>query len=150
MSDIVHLSVAQVFSKRAGLIQRDIEAMGLGVAKPIFVKRRIIDGEKRVKEYPLMPGYLFFETTADWGDISNVEGVIRVLSNGQRLTDTERWRLTLSPMMGDYDSLETSYAPPNVVEEAVSSSRRKPRRSNKIKRPGPLLRAKMRAERDCA
>lgn len=146
MNGVVSWSVCQVFSKRTGRIQDEVQDRGIGTMLPTYARRWFVDGKKSEKECPLFPGYLLFESTKNWGQVSSIEGVIRVLGYAQPIRDDEAWRLTIGHAAGEHNALE---APPSAAgEPSDRRRRRKPRRSKRAKsRPGTIVRAKIREGR---
>lgn len=128
----MHWSVAQIFSKRIHLIRDEIEKGDRGVLIPTFGRRRYVDGKENSKTCPLFPGYVFFQSTKEWGDISKIEGVIRVLGNGQRLRDMEAYRLAVDDAMHAHADLQG--APLEKVSSEPQRKYRRPRRSKRIER----------------
>ena len=126
-------SVAQIYSKRAHLIRREVEEMGYCTFTPTFAKRWISEGKVSSREAALLPGYLIFQTDPQrWGSVAPVEGVIRVLNCdglASPVRDIEMYRLVVESAMGVHDALEV----PAVAEQPVRRRRRRSRPSKKAR-----------------
>ena len=143
----MHWSVAQIFSKRAHWIESEIRKCNRDVYQPSYERQWISGGKLSSKPSALMPGYLFFmDNGSPLKDTagSDIEGVIRVLSGNVRQDEYERMRWACD--LGKHD--ETL---PEIGNSEPKRRHRRSRRSKRAKRrPGSMVRAKMRAERECA
>ena len=128
-------AACQVFSSEGHKVRAEIEKSDRGAFLPTFVRVKYIGGKKYVQELPLLSGYLFFMTEpSKWGDVPEIEGVLRVLASGNiasRVTDEEMYRLTLDHALGMHNQIQSGYQP----HKRNSRRRRRPR-------PGKALRGK--------
>lgn len=126
-------SVAQIFSKRAKWIQRDIKAAGLTHFQPTYIRRWYVGGVESERKRPLIPGYMFVE---DGGpklrDVEELDGVIRVLGPIRGGAQNHAFcRMYLASETGAYNEVEAAPVEPSTEPKPV---RRKPRRSLRLKR----------------
>ena len=144
--ETIRWSVAQIWSKKAPRLEKAVEDQEKGIFKPMYKSRRFVNGEKSEKEYPLIPGYMFFEVGASLRghDGKDLDGVIRVLN--RPVGELEMFGFVLRGAAQEWNQLEPMPAAP--AEPKRSRARRS--RPSKRARPGKHIRAKMRAERDTA
>lgn len=135
--------VAQIFSKRAHLIQDELERSNRGVAMPIYKRRWFVEGEKQVKDRPIIPGYLFVEHNGE--PVGEVEGIIRILPGF--VNEYEKARLEIACIAGDHNVMT---APPQPLAQEDRQYKRLRSRPSKRARPGKHIRARMRLERERA
>ena len=140
MTDIVYWAVAECLTQRLAKAQEEIP----GAFVPSYTKRTLRDGRPWDKrDLPRFCQYVFFPTTGqDWRHVANTDGVYRVLRDGEtarRVTDAEMNRIRDDNALRAWDEIEALPIP-------SKTRRRRVRRSKRVKRPGPALRASMRAQ----
>lgn len=146
-----HWAVARVFSKRVQRIRAEAEEMDCGVSIPIYKRVRYVAGQPKKTDRQLLPGYLFVRVTPDdRARIVDLDGVYSLLQAGVRGAERLAAEMALMErraMEGEFNDVEASPSKPQASEHR----RRRPRRSKRAKsRPGPIVRAKMRMERERA
>lgn len=148
MSEEPYWAVCRAFSNRVHWLRPEIEKTGHGTFMPTYVRVWASDGKLSIRERALMPGYLLFKTEPKlWGEVKNVEGVYEVISNNgkaSKVTDAEMHRLVMGHILGEANEIDLE-----GLERQHRRHRSKRERARRP-RPGKRIRAKMRAERDCA
>lgn len=128
-------AACQILSHRGHFVRSEMEKTEHGTFLPTYVRVRYVAGKKYVQELPLLTGYLFFMTEGDkWGEVTDINGVCRVLANGtnaSRVSDDEMHRLVLGHATGIHNKIESS---PQQPRKRNPARRRRPR-------PGKRLRA---------
>jgi transcription antitermination factor NusG len=128
---VAYWAVAQTFAGMENLVRCDIEEAGKGAFLPTYVVTRIRRGRKVDSNRPLVPGYVFFQTSPeDWAGVAAVEGVSGVLCDAdglpRRVHSMETHRLMLEHAFGQHD-VSLALAP------ARRARSRKPRRSKRAR-----------------
>lgn len=116
------------------LIRADIEEAGRGAFLPTLARTWIREGKLCATEAPAVAGYVFFRTTLDdWGQVSSIEGVQRVLVNDgipMRVSPTDMARMVLGHATGAH----------NRIEAVINSDRKSRRKNSRKPRPGNRIR----------
>lgn len=125
-------AACQTMPGREHLIRADIEEGGRGAFLPTLARTWVRDGKLCATETPAVAGYVFFRTTPDdWGRVSNIEGVQRVLVNdgiAMRVSNDDMVRMVLGHATGAH----------NCIGAVVSTARK--RGSSRKPRPGKRIR----------
>jgi transcription antitermination factor NusG len=124
-------AACQTMPGREHLIRADIEEGGRGAFLPTLARTWVRDGKLCATEAPAVAGYVFFRTTPDgWGQVSNIEGVQRVLVNdglAMRVSNDDMARMVLGHAMGEHNLLEAHVA-------RVKAGRRRSKKPRPCKR----------------
>lgn len=135
MSD--HWAVCQTFSSRVHRVRPEIEKIDRGTFLPTYARVWSSDGKLSIRERLLMPGYLFFVTKPeDWGAVKNVDGVYRVLTNGERasrVTDSEMHRMVLDHALGRHNDVDLAGLDRERAGVTGRRRQRKPRASKRAR-----------------
>jgi transcription antitermination factor NusG len=114
-------------------IRADIEESGRGAFLATLARTWVRDGKLCATEAPAVPGYVFFRATdEDWGAVSSIEGVQRVLVNdglAMRVNHTDMARMVIGHATGEHNRLEARIA----RAKAERKKSRKPRPGNRIR-----------------
>lgn len=123
----------QTMPGREHLIRADIEEGGRGAFLPTLARTWVRDGKLCATESPAVAGYVFFRTTPEgWGQVSNIEGVQRVLVNdgiAMRVSNADMARMVLGHATGEHNRID-----------ARPAAERKQRGKSRKPRPGKRLR----------
>lgn len=116
------------------LIRADIEESNRGAFVPTLARTWMRDGKLCATETPSLPGYVFFRATPDdWGAVSSIEGVQRVLVNDglpMRVSSADMARMVLGHATGAH----------NRIEAVINSDRKSRRKNSRKPRPGNRIR----------
>lgn len=140
-------AACQTAPGREHLIRADIEEAGRGAFLPTIARTWVRDGKLCATEAPAVAGYVFFRVnrslapfggdgnqwSEDWGEVSNIEGVQRVLTNdglAMRVSPADMARMVLGHATGAH----------NRIEAYPSSDRRTRAKKSRKPRPGKRLR----------
>lgn len=127
-------AACQTMPGREHLIRADIEDAGRGAFLPTLARTWVRDGKICATEAPAVAGYVFFRTTPDdWGQVSNIEGVQRVLVNdgiAMRVSHGDMARMVLGHATGVH----------NRIEAWPTGERRQRNKNSRKPRPGKRLR----------
>jgi transcription antitermination factor NusG len=114
-------------------IRAGIEESGRGAFLPTLARTWVRDGKLCATESPSVPGYVFFRATdEDWGVVSNIEGVQKVLVNNgfpMIVSTADMTRMVLGHATGAHNRLEARVA----RDRAERKKSRKPRPGNRIR-----------------
>lgn len=124
----IRWSVAQIWSKRAHRVRKDVQELGHGLCVPTYWRKWFTDGKISERERELFPGYLIFQTPPDgWNGVACTEGVIRVLRSVEGIASpikpSEMYHLFVGSKTGAFN--EVDIAPVNERKPRVR--RRRPR-----------------------
>ena len=129
----VYWAVAQTFSGMENLVRCDIEEMGKGAFLPSYSVTRVRRGRKTCTRRPLLPGYVFFQTSPmGWGDVACIKGVLDVARDvdgmiASRVCPLEMHRMMLQNASAVHNRIEIGGRP------APRNRSRKPRRSKRAR-----------------
>jgi transcription antitermination factor NusG len=135
MSGGEHWAVCQALSSRVHLVRPEIEKIDRGTFLPTYARVWSSGGKLSARERQLFPGYLFFRTAPDdWAAVANVDGVYRVLANGEtasRVTENEMNRIVLEHISGTHNEVDLSGLEPGKRRRRRGN--RKPRASRRAR-----------------
>lgn len=121
-------AACQTIPGREHLVRADIEEMERGAFVPTLARTWIREGKLCATEAAAVPGYVFFRATdEDWGAVSNIDGVQRVLVNGgfaMIVSHHDMARMVLGHALGEHNRIE---AVANRERGARKKHSRKPR-----------------------
>jgi transcription antitermination factor NusG len=128
-----HWAVCQALSNRVHRVRPEIEKIDRGTFLPTYARVWSSGGKLSARERQLFPGYLFFRTgERDWGAVANVDGVYRVLLNGEcaaRISDDDMQRMVLDHVNGTHNEVDLG-----GLDRARSEKRRRQRKPRASKR----------------
>ncbi|MFK4647200.1 transcription antitermination factor NusG [Bradyrhizobium ottawaense] len=105
-----HWAVCQALSSRVHRVRPEIEKIDRGTFLPTYARVWASGGKLSARERQLFPGYLFFRTAPkEWGAVANVDGVYRVLKNGEkaaRISDADMGRIVLEHVTGAHNEVD--------------------------------------------
>ena len=127
-------AVCRTITGREHVVRAKIEDMERGCFLPTYVRSWVSGGKLSLAERPTVPGYVFFRSDpCDWSPVLDIDGVIDVLSNGDRamrISSDDMARLVLGHANGSNNRFEARLA---RQRGAARRKSRKPRPSKRAR-----------------
>lgn len=127
-------AACQTITGREHVVRAEIEKMERGAFVPTYFRSWISAGKLSVGERAAVPGYVFFRAKHDdWSPVEEIDGVIGVLSEGERarrVSPNDIARLMMGHALGTNDRFEVRLPSPPRQGRRKS---RKPRASKRAR-----------------